>query len=284
MSNLLKQYYVVNESSGQRVINSNLLVEDRIKKIATYAKVPSLDQIPNAMQATDMQGFAEGLEAKVVELPPEPDPKEVAQKILAEARAQADQMLNDARANAAQIIEEANENAARAFEEQKQLGYEQGVLEREQELAEMEKELQDELQRVQEEVGQKQIELESEYQMHLEEMEESIVDALIPVFDKVFHIQLEGQREILLSLIKNVLLNVEVGNKVKIRVNEADKEMLSAHIDEVIGMLGKDVTLELVLDMKLADGQCQVETNYGVYDCGIDTQYTNLIKAIRALI
>ena len=286
MSNLFKQYYVVNEAGRNRVINSNSLVEEKMRQLAVGAKVPSSEKLPSldVLAEGESSEFAEGLSAVVVEVPPEPDPKEVAKKILDEARAQADQMLNDANVEAKQILANAKEEAERVFEEQKMLGYENGATSREEELAELERQLQEEVKRIENEGNQKKLELESEYQLRLDEMEESVIDALIAVFDKVFHIQMQGQREILLGLVQNVLMNVELGNKIKIRVNEADKQMLEEHLEDIQGQIGKDVSLEMVMDIKLSDGQCQVETNYGVYDCGIDTQFVNLTKAIRSLI
>ena len=41
---------------------------------------------------------------------------------------------------------------------------------------------------------------------------------------------------------------------------------------------------EFVKDNKLSDGQCKIETPYGVVDCGVDTQLSALLKDIRSLV
>ena len=79
-------------------------------------------------------------------------------------------------------------------------------------------------------------------------------------------------------------MDVDAGNKVRIHVNEADHQMLMDHLDEIQKQAGGDVAIEFVQENKFEDGQCQLETSYGVFDCGLDTQLTNLIKDIRSLV
>lgn len=237
----------------------------------------------NAVEETSTD-FAEGIEAETVVEEPKPDPDEIARQILADAREKADQMLNDAHAQAKQIVADAEAEAQKLYEEQKQLGYASGASEKEQELEARRQQVVEDSNRREEEFKNRKAELEEEYMERQEHMEADIVDALIPVFEKVFQIQFADQREILLALIRNVLMNVEVGSKLKIRVNEADAEMLTGHLDEIRKQVGENVSLEVIRDNKLTDGQCQLETTYGVFDCGIDTHFMNLIKDIRSLV
>lgn len=286
LSNLLKQYYVVHQEGSTRIINSNGLVEERIRNLAVGAQVPETERLdfPEEMDGETDRSFVSGISAERIEEVPAPDPKEMAKQILAEAREQADQMLNDAHQQAGQILAEAKEQAEVIYAEQKEQGYAEGVKAREEELAEAERRLQEAERSLRAEVDGRKEELESEFQMRLDEMETDVVDALIPVFDKVFHIQFSDKREMLLALIRNVLMNIEIGNKIRIRVNEADKAMLAEHMDDIREQVSADVSIELIQDRKLEDGQCQLETNYGVFDCGIDTHFTNLVKDIRSLV
>ena len=127
-------------------------------------------------------------------------------------------------------------------------------------------------------------ELESQYEKNVNAMEGDIVDAVIQVFDKVFHIQFENKREILYSLVKNVLLDIEVGDEIRIHVNEENREIIEAHMDEIREIVGQKVAIEFVHDAKLKDDQCKIETSFGVFDCGIDTQLDNLLKDIKSLV
>ena len=286
MSNLLKQYFVVNSEDGKRIINSNGLVEERIRQLAVGARVPEEERlaIPGSDVEETSADFAEGIEAETVVEEPKPDPDEIARQILADAREKADQMLNDAHAQAKQIVADAEAEAQQLYEEQKQLGYAEGAGAKEQEQEDCRKQMVEDSNRREEEFKNRKAELEEEYMERQEHMEADIVDALIPVFEKVFQIRFADQREILLALIRNVLMNVEVGSKLKIRVNEADAEMLAGEMDEIRKQVGENVSLEVMRDNKLTDGQCQLETTYGVFECGIDTHFTNLIKDIRSLV
>ena len=131
--------------------------------------------------------------------------------------------------------------------------------------------------------GRKQ-QLQEEYSNRMEHMESDIVDAVVQVFEKVFQIQFSDKRTMLLALVKNTLMDVDAGNKVRIHVNETDHEMLMEHLEEIQKQVGGDVSIEFVQENKFEDGQCQIETSYGVFDCGLDTQFTNLIKDIRSLV
>ena len=52
-------------------------------------------------------------------------------------------------------------------------------------------------------------------------MEKDIVDAVIQVFDKVFKIQFEEKRELLLQLVNGALLDIDPGDKIRIHTNRA---------------------------------------------------------------
>ena len=47
--------------------------------------------------------------------------------------------------------------------------------------------------------------------------------------------------------------------------------------------LGSDVEVELMYDAALSSDGCRIETEYGVFDCGIDTELANIYKDIRSL-
>ena len=40
---------------------------------------------------------------------------------------------------------------------------------------------------------------------------------------------------------------------------------------------------EIINDAKLGAGDCQLETNFGIFDCSVDMELNNLIKDIRSL-
>ena len=219
---------------------------------------------------------------------PTSDPAQEIQKIKAEAekirqvtlevaKREAQSIIENAQVNAQQILQNAGEKANKLMQEQKQLGYAEGGKEKEEALEAQYREKEQELE------ARKQ-ELESEYEQKINAMEGDIVDAVIQVFDKVFHIQFENKREILYSLVKNVLMDIEVGDEIRIHVNEANREIIEAHMDEIREIVGQKVSIEFVHEAKMQDDQCKIETSFGVFDCGIDTQLENLLKDIKSLV
>lgn len=292
MSNLLKQYYVVNAGEGKRVINYNALVEERIRSHMEGAAAEKGAKKPSAERAADDSEsakesepaeFSQGIEAKTI-VPQQPNTEEIERRVLAEAREKADKICSDAEQRAKLVLEDAQNQARLLYEEHKEIGYREGVQAREEELAALEKQLNADAQAREEEFNRRREELESDFRERQEQMEQDIIDALIPVFEKVFRVQFGDKREILLALTENVLANVELGGKIRIRANEADKAMLAEHVDEIRRQIGEDVSLELIQDTHLSDGQCQIETAYGVFDCSMDTEFENLIRDIRSLV
>ena len=53
--------------------------------------------------------------------------------------------------------------------------------------------------------------------------------------------------------------------------------------EELQEKVGQDVMLDIVLDPLLDEKQCMIETDGGLFDCGMDTQMRNLAKDIKSL-
>lgn len=273
LSNLLKQCYVVNSDGGKRIINSDQRLEKSHfhnnevnihKELPIMPKLDGISAVPTGDPAQKIQKI-------------KAEAEKIRQVTLEVAKREAQSIIENAQVNAQQILQNAGEKANKLMQEQKQLGYAEGGKEKEEALEAQYREKEQELE------ARKQ-ELESEYEQNINAMEGDIVDAVIQVFDKVFHIQFENKREILYSLVKNVLMDIEVGDEIRIHVNEANREIIEAHMDEIREIVGQKVSIEFVHDAKMQDDQCKIETSFGVFDCGIDTQLENLLKDIKSLV
>ena len=273
LSNLLKQCYVVNSDGGKRIINSDQRLEKSHfhnnevnihKELPIMPKLDGISAVPTGDPAQKIQNI-------------KAEAEKIRQVTLEVAKREAQSIIENAQVNAQQILQNAGEKANKLMQEQKQLGYAEGGKEKEEALEAQYREKEQELE------ARKQ-ELESQYEQNINAMEGDIVDALIQVFDKVFHIQFENKREILYSLVKNVLMDIEVGDEIRIHVNEANREIIEAHMDEIREIVGQKVSIEFVHDAKMQDDQCKIETSFGVFDCGIDTQLENLLKDIKSLV
>lgn len=73
---------------------------------------------------------------------------------------------------------------------------------------------------------------------------------------------------------KNYLIHVAKEDYAYISMQ---KKLIQA--DSIVG----SASLEFVEDASLAKGQCLIETESGIYDCGLDTQLTELSKKLKIL-
>ena len=288
LSNLVK-YSLVRETGDKKlVINSNRRLD---KKLSEYQKQQEQLQrqqeevaadgqeflITEQEQSDGEEGFSEGLAAPVIS-------EEEAAVLLEEARQQAQetanaeaaQILERARAEAAQIMDQAAADAEALRESKQSEGYSEG-------LEKGRLELQEEKEAAEREYQKRRGDLEEEFKRKQKELEPELVDAIIQVFDRVFRIQFEDKRPILLSLVENTLSNIETGKSFHIHVSEANRAFIEAHMEDMKSKIGNDVSIEVSADPTFDDAACTIETDFGIFDCGIDVELANLVRDIRSL-
>lgn len=262
MSNLYKPWFVHTESQNARVINSNDHMQDFLKQKVIKEERP-----------VGPDGFAAGIiTEKTDNVIPVEEPEqdmtavnEKAEQILSQARAQADVLVDDARQEAEAIREEA-----------KKQGYLEGQNALEQEYNQKKQQLEQEQQ-------QKKIQLQNSYQEKQKDMEKELVDVILEVFNKVFHVQFDDKKEILLHLIDNAIANIEDEKQFRIKVAGDNVSFLEKHKDEILDYVGHDIELEIVPDYTMDENACVIETDSGIFDCGVDVQLDNLMKDIKSL-
>jgi flagellar assembly protein FliH len=218
-----------------------------------------------------------GTERKNIPMAEQGEPhSESPEQLVEDAKDEANRILEEARTRADQMLLEANEKAKALYEEQKDIGYKDGTAAGEQELSRR-------LADMEATNNSRQMELEGEYQQKLGSMESDLVDAIIQVFDKVFHIQFEEKQDILLHLINDTLYSIEPGKHFRILVSEEDFQYVEDHLSELREQLGKEVTLEVTRDPKMSKSECRIETETGIYDCSMDLELDGLCRDIRSL-
>ena len=261
LSNLYKQWFVHTENQNTRVINSDALIGEYFGKGAQRGpKIIGMeDPAEGAAEQEDIAAQTEQSEKTVTAA------YEEAEKILAEAREHADRLIAEAQSKAEQIREEA-----------KQQGIEEGQTWLEQEAVDRKKQLEEEYRGREEQ--QK-----ASYQEKQKHMESDLVDVILEVFNKVFHIQFDNKKEILLHLIDNAILNIEGEKQFRIKVAESNVQFLENHKDDILDRVGHDIELEFVSDTTMDGNNCVIETDSGVFDCSLGVQLENLIKDIRSL-
>lgn len=280
MSNLLKSFSLIcNED--KRIIDSNEAVTER------------LQQIRSRVMAGDKGGFSLGIKPENVESLLSEDEQETActqaeaamtdgqlqimtEQMLSEARAKAKNIMDMAQSDAMKIVDDAVTEAARIKKKAYSEGLEAGR-------AEGRKNVSDELARLDAEYKEKTESLESEYSEKLDRMEPELVDVMVDVFADVTRVLSADQRDMILALVDKTLKGTEASNNYIIKACREDAAFLRENKEHILRDINRDINLEIVEDMTMKRNECLIDTDFGIYDCGLDIQLENLIRSIKIL-
>lgn len=266
MSNLYKSQFVISNQDSARIIDSNDMSDACIRE---YIRMKREEELAEG-------GFVEGLNAQEIqvvdeetseEMPPEEaiSEEEDANAILEAAKAEADEIIEDAKLQAERMREQ-------ALSEGKEEGYKAGH-----------EEAYAEITAKQEQLENLEKDLRADYEKQMEELEPALVEVITDVVEKVFDIQFADQKNVLLYLIQNAIMQAGSCKEFRIHVGEDSYPYVSAHKAELMERVGADLRLDIIEDTALGENQCEIETDAGVFDCGVGVQMKNLIKEIRTL-
>lgn len=285
MSNLLKGFCVAVDGTDKRVIDYNDIISEK------------LIEIKNAMSGEDFSedGFSAGLnpvnvsqvlddggrviggeldEETVAKIEKENAAKREA--ILTEANAEADGIVARAREDASAIIDKAKLDAERIRAEARDSGYAEGMSAGSEAADSQYRQLVEELE-------QQRTELFNEYRRKEEKMEPALVDTILRIFAEITHAVSVDKRDMILTLVNNVMAGGEASRNFVIRVCNEDAYFLKENKEKIIGAIREDIHIEIVVDPSMKRNECLIDTDTGVYDCSLDIQLENLINDIRIL-
>ncbi len=275
MSNLLKRGTTV--ISEERIIDYNELIKLKLKNI--------VDDKENH-ENVDADGFVNGIKADVVEqllTGSEDDEADTDSQNTEDVKNQLAAAIEEANEQAKSIKDEANEVLAQAhieagkiIEDAKRTGYEQGA----QNAREEYQAKADELER---DYEAKKQQLEEEYNNMKAAMEPELVETITEVFRKITYTVAEDNKDIIIGLINGVIKNTDISNEFIIKVSPDDYKFLVNNQGKIYCSLSKEVSMDIVEDKSMKKNQCIIESDTGVYDCSLDIELNNLIKAIKLL-
>ena len=280
-SNFFKSSAVVQEREV-RIINSNDIVAKKLESIAQMVKEYTAGELEDV--------FSEGIGATEVAVLLAEDEEadshfedglggldkgskadmqitsKAASDIIQKANEEAEQILNSAKKEALQIKDE----AAKAGKEQ---GYAEGL-----------KKGTDEMSHKQQELERMKQELEADYRAVVEELEPKLVDVITDVYEHVFGVVLEEHREIVLHLINTTLFQMDGVRKFLLHVSKDDYPYISMQKKELVAGTGiATENVDIVEDFSMRKGQCIIETDGAIFDCGFKTQLEELRKQLKLL-
>ena len=267
---LVKQFNVV-ETEETRVIDTNELLRRRNESMPPR-KVPQESE----------DGFVSGLGAEEVELPSDGEGNvikagEDIQAMLEQAREEAQAVLDHANQEAEGLIAAAKAQAEaekkNIADQARRQGYEEG-----------QKKAQAEADAVRKEFQEKARLMEAEYQQLMEEMEPKFVDTITSIYEHIFQVELGESRGILEHLISNTMHRLEGGGNFLIHVSKEDYAYVTMQKQSILAGTASGIgTVEIVEDMTLGKNECLIETDSGIFDCGLGTQLAGLKQKLMLL-
>jgi flagellar assembly protein FliH len=199
-----------------------------------------------------------------------------AEELKAQAEAGAQRIIDDARAKADEILSQATKQAEldkeRVYSEAKTQGYEEGRKQ-----AEKENEL------IRGELDRTRRDLNKDYERKMEELEPDLIDTITGIYEHIFNVDLQSYREILIYLMEGVMRNIE-GRSLLVHVSKEDYPYVSMQKKQLMSEAVSPTTeLEIVEDISLGKNECFIETEAGIFDCGLGTQLSELSHKLKLL-
>ncbi len=271
-------------NDDKRVIDCNAIISDMLVKIRNTASSaefteegfnPLLNPLEVSEVLADDEHIIGGEQSEDIEKS-KVDREKRKEIIIAEAQAEADAIIDRANEDARAIILQAqteaesikNEAMKQGFAEGTSKGMEQALTEvsiKQKELTELEQHLI------------------SEYKKKVEELEPALVDTILRLFSEITHTIAMDKKDMILTLVNNVMSGGEASRNFVIRVCSEDAIFLKENKEKIIGAVRKDIHIEIVTDSSMKRNECLIDTDTGIYDCSLDIQLENLINDIKIL-
>lgn len=184
--------------------------------------------------------------------------EEERQRMLAEAREEVSRMLTEAEGQAEELRRNAYEDGKRQGERAEKEKYDA-----------LKKKLEGEVK--------------AAYEKQEKELEPLFAGILIRLLQKLTGVLLEDKQGIVVYLLEQALSDIEPGMNYLIHVAAEDFEAVNSKKSELTWKLKEGAALEIVEDRAMKKGQCIIETDSRIFDCGIDTQLKNLVGDLKLL-
>ena len=287
--NLYKSSWVVVSNEEKCVIDSNSRIEKRIEELEILRRTKL--NMPLGYEETEdgeaefvgglggeaidalLTDAGDGAEGGIIKAGSQqekgPD--------LEEVKAQAQAMIDDAQAQIDEMMENAHQEIERqrrqAVEEGNRDGYATGHQKGMAEFDAMKRAVEDERKQ-----------LEEEYDRLVEALEPRFIDTITEIYNHIFGIELIDNRDILVHLIDATLRQVESSRTFIVHVSKEDYPFVNMHKQELAqGATAGKGMVEIIEDIALGQGACLIETDGGIFDCGVDTQLQALTNKLRVL-
>ena len=143
---------------------------------------------------------------------------------------------------------------------------------------------QEEIQAQKDELSGQQLKKEQEYRQMLAETEGRYVDVLCNLIRKLSGVILTDRKDVILHLIRSGIADMEPAKHYIIRVASDDLLYVEGEKDALVEKAGITGTIEVQEEKSLSEGDCIIETDNQMIDCGFRTQLDNMVRTLRMLV
>lgn len=192
--------------------------------------------------------------------------------LIAEAVVQADEIVRDAQAEKDSLLAAARQQAAGIEAEAYRLGREKGEAEGQAKVAAAEKMLA-EAEAIRQEALTQRDEL-------ISGAEGEIVRLVLAIAAKVIKTEIAASREAVLNLVREGISELAGARNIVVRGHPTLTEKLTGEADD-LSRLAAGAEISISSEPSFDPGECQIESEYGILDTGVDTQLNNIAKAMQ---
>lgn len=113
--------------------------------------------------------------------------------------------------------------------------------------------------------------------------EETMVELAVKIAEKIIHIELDSRPEDFFYLVEAALMKLESRDIVRIFVHPKVYVLLEKRLDELEYLVGKNVSLQLLVKQDLAEVACLIEHPFGEVDLSVETQLNQLEEMLTEI-
>ncbi|MGI5839075.1 MAG: FliH/SctL family protein [bacterium] len=192
--------------------------------------------------------------------------------LIAEAAAEADAIVQSAQAEKEAILTAARQQAADIEADAYRAGREKGEQEA-REITAAANALFAEAESVRQDAATQREEI-------LRGTEGEIVEMVLAVAAKVIKTETETNREAAISLVRGAIAELAGAKKITVRAHPSLAEKLVGEEGTLSRAAGAEARVIIAEEHSFEPGECQIESDYGILEAGVDVQINNLAKAM----
>lgn len=241
--------------AGRTVLES---LQHRIKESEDKLKALNAEV---AQKKAELDEFSAKISEEMVQ-----EAQSQADRIVAEAKAKADEMIRSASKEKETVLKEARAQGTQA-------GKEAGFKESTEKALALIKRAEEVL-------------LEAEHKRNeiIKEAEAEIIELVILLAERVIKTELTQNKEIILGNVSAAVKRITGEGEITVKVNLSDLELTESMKEEFIAGLSGIEGIKIKIDPTITPGGCKIETNFGIIDAQIETQFDQLAEGLREAI